>query len=152
MAKDKSKKRKAEDETSEVEIKKSFVSPIATPLADKKLSKRALKLVKKAHADKKVFRGIKEVCKAIRKENKGICLLAGDISPADVISHMPVLCEDNSISYCFVPSKEDLGLALGTKRSTSCILISPGGATIPAEFSFKEEYDEVISGIEELAK
>lgn len=86
MAKDKSTKRKAEDETTEVKAKKAFVSTIATPLADKKLAKKALKLVKKgmlsssfcltaqAHADKKVFRGIKEVVKAIRKENVGYFL------------------------------------------------------------------------------
>lgn len=33
-------------------------------------------------------------------------MLAGDISPIDVITHVPVLCEDNDIPYVYVPSKE----------------------------------------------
>lgn len=32
-------------------------------------------------------------------------ILAGDVSPIDVISHIPVLCEENQIPYCYVPSK-----------------------------------------------
>ena len=35
-----------------------------------------------------------------------ICILAGDISPIDVITHIPVLCEENQIPYIYVPSKE----------------------------------------------
>ena len=33
-------------------------------------------------------------------------VLAGDISPIDVITHVPVLCEDNDIPYVYVPAKE----------------------------------------------
>lgn len=35
-----------------------------------------------------------------------ICVIAGDISPIDVITHLPVLCEENDIPYIYVPSKE----------------------------------------------
>jgi len=53
-----------------------------------------------------------------------LCVIAGDVSPLDVISHLPVLCEDNEVSYIYVASKESLGLASQTKRPTSCVLIS----------------------------
>ncbi len=33
-------------------------------------------------------------------------MIAGDISPIDVVTHLPILCEDTGIPYCFVPSKE----------------------------------------------
>ena len=32
-------------------------------------------------------------------------VIAGDISPIDVISHVPVMCEDNSVPYVYVPTK-----------------------------------------------
>ena len=32
-------------------------------------------------------------------------MLAGDVEPLDVISHLPVLCEDCSVPYIFVRSK-----------------------------------------------
>ena len=35
-----------------------------------------------------------------------VCIIAGDVSPIDVLSHVPVLCEDNEVPYVFVPSKE----------------------------------------------
>ena len=35
-----------------------------------------------------------------------MCIIAGDISPIDVITPLPVLCEDNDVPYVYVPSKE----------------------------------------------
>ncbi len=38
--------------------------------------------------------------------HRRICVLAGDISPIDVITHIPIVCEDHKIQYIYVPSKE----------------------------------------------
>eukprot|EP00339_Tiarina_fusa_P029213 CAMPEP_0117085476 /NCGR_PEP_ID=MMETSP0472-20121206/60082_1 /TAXON_ID=693140 ORGANISM="Tiarina fusus, Strain LIS" /NCGR_SAMPLE_ID=MMETSP0472 /ASSEMBLY_ACC=CAM_ASM_000603 /LENGTH=123 /DNA_ID=CAMNT_0004814735 /DNA_START=9 /DNA_END=380 /DNA_ORIENTATION=+ len=92
------------------------VCAIASPLAGPKLVKRLLKLVKTASKEKQVRRGVKEVVKALKKSEKGLCIIAGDISPIDVISHIPVMCEDRNITYVYVPSKEALGTAGQTKR------------------------------------
>lgn len=54
-----------------------------------------------------------------------LLVLAADISPVDVISHLPILCEEANIPYIFVTSKEELGLASSTKRPTSCVMICP---------------------------
>jgi hypothetical protein len=35
-----------------------------------------------------------------------VCIIAGDISPIDVITHLPLLCEENAIPYIYIPSKE----------------------------------------------
>lgn len=35
-----------------------------------------------------------------------LVIIAGDISPIDVITHVPILCEDANIPYIYVPSKE----------------------------------------------
>lgn len=53
------------------------VNAISKPLASKKSTKRAHKLVKKASSAKIIRRGVKEVVKGIRKNEKGICILAG---------------------------------------------------------------------------
>lgn len=34
-----------------------------------------------------------------------LCVIAGDISPIDVISHLPVFCEESEVAYVFVSSK-----------------------------------------------
>ena len=56
-----------------------------------------------------------------------VVVIAGDISPEDVISHLPVLCEDYSVPYIFTPSKLALGLSSLTKRPTSVIMVREGG-------------------------
>ncbi|XP_008936684.1 PREDICTED: H/ACA ribonucleoprotein complex subunit 2, partial [Merops nubicus] len=50
-------------------------------------------------------RGVKEVQKFINKGEKGITVLAGDTLPIDVYCHIPIMCEDRSIPYAYVPSK-----------------------------------------------
>ena len=115
------------------------MSSIAKPLASKKTTKRIHKLVRKASVAKVVKRGVKEVVKALRKGEKGFCIIAGDISPVDVITHLPIMCEDRDIPYFYVPSKHDLGAAATTKRPTSCILITPKDP-----FKEKELYDKLV--------
>jgi len=114
-------KDKKSSKTYEDRIK--VVNCISQPLVSKKSTKKAHKLVKKASSIKHIRRGVKEVIKGIRKGEKGLCILAGDIYPLDVISHIPVLLEEKDIPYIFVPSKQDLGAAASTKRPTSVVLI-----------------------------
>ncbi|PNW71840.1 hypothetical protein CHLRE_16g690500v5 [Chlamydomonas reinhardtii] len=130
------------------DAKVKFCSVIAKPLADEKLCKKVYKLCKKASKRKQIRRGVKEVVKALRKNAKGICILAGDISPIDVLTHIPIVCEDHKIQYIYVPSKEDLGAAALSKRPTSCLLVLPkpikGGDGDEAEAKeFAEAYTEV---------
>jgi len=57
-----------------------------------------------------------------------MCIIAGDISPLDVIAHLPILCEDKGVPYIFVRSKDELGAAGLTKRPTSCMLVCAVGS------------------------
>lgn len=100
------------------------VSVIAKPLASDELKKKLLKLTKKAAKARHLKRGVKEVVKAIRKDTKGLCIIAGDINPIDVISHLALYCEEKELPYIYVPSKAELGTAAATKRPTSCVLLT----------------------------
>jgi H/ACA ribonucleoprotein complex subunit 2 len=118
-----------------MEVDYKSLAIIAKPLVTGKLHRRLLKLVRKSGKDKSLKRGVKEVVKAIRKNSKGydlfllmfltlrIVIMAGDISPIDVLTHVPVLCEEAGIPYAFVPSKAELGAAGSTRRPTCCVLI-----------------------------
>nr|XP_009665198.1 PREDICTED: H/ACA ribonucleoprotein complex subunit 2 [Struthio camelus australis] len=56
-----------------------------------------------------------------------ITVLAGDTLPIEVYCHIPIMCEDRSLPYAYVPSKSDLGAAAGSKRPTCVIMIKPHG-------------------------
>jgi len=99
------------------------INILSSPLASKKSTKKAHKLVRKATQSKILRRGVKELVKGLRKNEKGLAILAGDVYPLDVISHLPVLLEEHGVPYLFVPSKRDLGAAACTKRPTSCVLV-----------------------------
>ncbi|XP_028193322.1 H/ACA ribonucleoprotein complex subunit 2-like protein [Glycine soja] len=102
----------------------SVLTPhIAKPLAGKKLCKRTLKLVHRAAEHKCLKRGVKEVVKSIRRGHKGLCVIAGNISPIDVITHVPILCEESDIPYIYVSSKENHGYSTclaSSSSSSSC--------------------------------
>ncbi|EDK36151.1 conserved hypothetical protein [Meyerozyma guilliermondii ATCC 6260] len=148
------KKDKVSEEEDNYDKRMAAILPFAKPLAPKKVNKKILKTVKKASKAKHVKRGVKEVVKALRKGEKGLVIIAGDISPPDVISHIPVLCEDSSVPYVFIPSKEDLGSAGATKRPTSCVMVVPGGGKTKKNADktdeYKESYDEVVKEISSL--
>ncbi|KAJ1629292.1 50S ribosomal protein L30e-like protein [Pavlovales sp. CCMP2436] len=124
------------------DVKRARVSVIANPLASKRLTKSLLKVIQKASAAKLVRRGVKEVVKALKKDEKGLCIIAGDISPIDVICHIPIYCEEKQVPYIYVPSKEELGAASQTKRPTSIVMIKAG-----SDAELKSLIDECVSEV-----
>ncbi|MCP9264105.1 putative H/ACA ribonucleoprotein complex subunit 2-like protein [Dirofilaria immitis] len=91
----------------------TMVNAIAHPLAPRKASK-----------DKQNLRqGMCDVQKALRRNETGVVVLAGNVSPVDVYSHVPGICEEKDIPYIFTPSREHLGLATGHRRAAILLLI-----------------------------
>eukprot|EP01115_Flamella_aegyptia_P007958 TRINITY_DN3295_c0_g1_i1.p1 TRINITY_DN3295_c0_g1~~TRINITY_DN3295_c0_g1_i1.p1 ORF type:complete len:140 (+),score=29.02 TRINITY_DN3295_c0_g1_i1:300-719(+) len=121
------------------------INPFAKPLAGKRTTKHLLKLVKKAAAEKGLKRGVKEVVKSLRKKEKGLVIIAGNISPIDVITHVPILCEDSNIAYVYVPEKESLGSASATKRPTSVVMVS-----LKSDSALQSDYQKVLQEVAEL--
>lgn len=145
----------SEAEKAQKEKKKMVaLAPIAKPLAGKKLSKKTLKLVRRAAEYKCLKRGVKEVVKSIRRGNKGLCVIAGNISPIDVITHLPILCEESEIPYVYVPSKEDLANAGATKRPTCCVLVltkpTKGELGQEEQEKLKADHAQVVADVVEL--
>ncbi|CAH0018406.1 unnamed protein product [Clonostachys rhizophaga] len=121
-----------EDKSGEEVALERTVVPFAVPLADDKGQKKVYKAIRKAAKNNTLKRGVKEVVKTLRKSPPsapgytsfpGVVVIAGDISPQDVISHLPVLCEDHNVPFIFVSSRAELGAAAKTKRPTSVVMI-----------------------------
>jgi H/ACA ribonucleoprotein complex subunit 2 len=78
--------------------------------------------------------------------------MAGDVSPMDVISHIPVLCEDNEIPYIFIPSRADLGFSCATKRPTSVVMIVPDRKNEDNNLEYKESLEKCLNEVKELVR
>ncbi|KAI3382344.1 hypothetical protein SNEBB_004054 [Seison nebaliae] len=125
------------------EEKVEHINEIASPLATKKLSKRLYKLITAANEEHLVTQGLRDCLKSIKKGGKGLVVLAGDVSPIDTYSHVPIYLEDRDIPYIYLPSRKDMGVAIGSKK-TSCILL------IERSDDIGEYYDKCVKMVREL--
>jgi H/ACA ribonucleoprotein complex subunit 2 len=119
-----------------------------------------------AAKNKTLKRGVKEVVKALRKSpqganntaSTGVVVLAADISPMDVIAHIPVLCEDHNVPYIYVASRAELGAAGNTKRPTSVVMVSEERAgakkaeKIEGEEEFADVYKDLVKVVEKESR
>jgi outer membrane biosynthesis protein TonB len=53
--------------------------------------------------------------------------MAEDVQPEEIIIHIPMLCEERGIPYAYVPSKKDLGAAVGIAVGTSSVAVEEAG-------------------------
>merc|ERR1719450_386056 len=126
------------------EDKLKFVSVIAKPMASKKLTKKVYKVIKKGSKHKTFVRnGLKDVQSRIRKGETGLVIFAGDVTPIEVMCHMPAVCEEKGLPYVYTPSRQDLGTAMGVKRG--CLMMM-----VREHEDYKELYDEVDAEIKAL--
>ena len=96
----------------------------AQPLADDQLRQELFKLCEEANKLKKLKKGANETGKSLNRDQAEIVLLAADATPLEIILHLPLLCEDKSVPYIFVPSMVELGQACGTSRNViACSII-----------------------------
>ncbi len=82
-------------------------------MADNTLSNRALEAVELARTTGKIKKGTNEVTKAIERGTAKLVLVAKDVSPPEIVMHIPLLGKEKGVPVVEVPSKEELGAAAG---------------------------------------
>lgn len=75
----------------------------------------------------KVKKGTNEVTKAIERGISKLVIIAEDVEPPEVVAHLPILCEERGAAYAFVPSRQDLGKALGIDVTSAAAAIIDAG-------------------------
>ena len=75
----------------------------------------------------KVRKGTNEATKAIERGISKLIVIAEDVEPPEVVAHLPLICEEQNAAYAFVPSKQDLGKALGIEVTSAAAAILDAG-------------------------
>lgn len=102
-----------------------------------------LEAVRVAAQSGKVRKGTNEATKAIERGISKLVVIAEDVEPPEVVAHLPIICEEQNAAYAFVPSKQELGKALGIDvTSAAAAIIDAGDANHIVE--------EVVSSIKKL--
>ena len=140
------------EESTEIDYDRElYRCPISSPFSSEKpkLTKKLYSLIKKAitlNGKKGVVKGIKDVTKSVRKGRaSGLVVIAADVSPYDVVSHLPCLFEEKKVPFVWVPSRKDLGAATQSKRATTVVMLKPNEA-------FQSSMDKCIEAINEIAE
>jgi large subunit ribosomal protein L7Ae len=74
-----------------------------------------------------VRKGTNETTKAIERGTSRLVVIAEDVEPPEVVAHLPILCEERNAVYVFVPSKQQLGAALGIDVGSAAATIIDSG-------------------------
>ncbi|MFQ6105902.1 MAG: 50S ribosomal protein L7Ae [Candidatus Hydrothermarchaeaceae archaeon] len=111
----------------------------------KDLAEKAYEALEVVRSSGKLSRGTNEVTKMVERGQASLVLIAEDVEPAEVVAHLPMLCEEKKIPYIYVPSKLELGKASGLEVPTaaSCI-VTPGKA--------KEAIEDIVDKLKALKK
>jgi len=103
---------------------KSYVKfQVSREVADKALE--AVRLAKQSGSVKK---GINEVTKSVERNLASLVVIAEDVEPEEVVMHIPTLCEQKKIAFVYVPTKAEVGNAIGINVPCSAVSIEKAGS------------------------
>ncbi|MEK6982880.1 MAG: 50S ribosomal protein L7Ae [Candidatus Micrarchaeota archaeon] len=95
----------------------------------KEVVPQVLEMVSVAKDSGKVKKGVNETTKAIERKTAQLVIIAEDVTPEEIVVHLPMLCEEKTIPFVYVPTRKELGAAIGIPVGTSSVAIeNPGGA------------------------
>ena len=93
----------------------------------KELQSKVLELVEKSRKTGKVRVGVNEVTKMVERGQAKFVAIAQDVSPPEIVMHLPAICKEKNVPFGFVASKKELGEKAGLKVGTSALAIVEEG-------------------------
>ena len=90
-----------------------------------------------------VRKGTNETTKAIERGISKLVVIAEDVEPPEVVAHLPILCDERTSKYVFVPSKKDLGNALGIEVGSAAATIIDAGES-------QQILDQITSSVDNI--
>ena len=89
----------------------------------KEVIDKVYEAIEVAKATGKIKKGTNETTKAIERGEAKLVVVASDVTPAEIILHLPLLAKEKGIPCVKVPSKEDLGASAGLDVGTGSVAI-----------------------------
>jgi len=112
---------------------------------NKELANKILKVLEEIRESGKLKRGTNETTKSVERGQAKFVVIAADVNPPEIVMHLPLLCEERGIPFAKVPSKADLGAAVGLPVSCASVAVIDAGESA-------KKLDEIIKAIEALKK
>lgn len=109
------------------------------------LRARQAGLLEKIRKSGKVRIGANEATKAAERGVAKLIVIAEDVSPPEIVMHLPLICREKNIPYSYVSTKKGLGQYVGIEVGTAAIAVLDEGEV-------KKEFAEFTKKLLEAAK
>jgi large subunit ribosomal protein L7Ae len=93
----------------------------------------------------KISKGVNETTKALERNTAKLVVVAEDIDPEEIVMHLPLLAKEKKIAIAFVPTKQELGAAIGITVSCAAIAVVDSGKA-------EKEINTIASKLKDLNK
>jgi large subunit ribosomal protein L7Ae len=91
------------------------------------LKAKALEAIAVARDTGRVRKGTNEATKAIESGSAVFVVIAEDVDPEEVVVHLPGLCSEKGVPYCYVSTRKELGAAAGLTVTSAAIAVEKSG-------------------------
>ncbi len=96
--------------------------------------------------DSKIRKGMNEVTKSIERVQAKIVIMAEDVTPPEILFHIPLICEEKGIPYAYISTKKELGNTARINVAASAISIENVGSGNDSALN------DLIKKLEEIKK
>jgi large subunit ribosomal protein L7Ae len=93
----------------------------------KELTAKVLEALTVANDSGRVRKGANETTKSIESSTAQLVIIAEDVEPEEVVMHLPALCAEKGVAFCYVPTKKELGAAAGLPVPSAAMAIEKPG-------------------------
>ncbi len=107
------------------------------------LQERALEALEVARDTGTVKKGTNETTKAVERGNASVVYVAEDVSPEEIVMHLPELAAEKGISVVFVETQDDLGNAAGLEVGSAAAAVVDAGDA-------EDDVEDITTKIEDL--
>ena len=88
---------------------------------------KVLEAVEVARTSGKIRKGANEATKALEKGQAKLVVYARDVTPKEIIMHLPLLAKEKGVPCIEISKKEDLGTAAGLPVATAAVAVVKEG-------------------------
>ncbi|MCL5009854.1 MAG: ribosomal L7Ae/L30e/S12e/Gadd45 family protein [Candidatus Parvarchaeota archaeon] len=94
----------------------------------KDLDSQVYSVLEKIHAKSgSIRKGVNEATKALERSQAKLVVYASDVSPKEIVMHLPLLSKDRSVPCIEVKSRTELGRAVGISVPTAAVAVIDAG-------------------------
>ncbi|PSQ13951.1 50S ribosomal protein L7ae [Halobacteriales archaeon QS_8_69_73] len=90
-----------------------------------------------------VKKGTNETTKAVERGNAELVYVAEDVSPEEVVMHLPEIADEKETPYVFVETQDDVGHAAGLEVGSAAAAVVDAGEA-------QDDIDDIAEKVEEL--